>query len=43
MIDAINKKRMYDSVLTGKESASKDWKCVIAMSLMRFNVYFSVF
>jgi len=25
MFDVLNKKQMYDSVITGKENASKDW------------------
>ena len=24
---------MYDSVITGKENASKDWNCIISMFL----------
>jgi len=31
---------MYDSVIMGKENASKDCNCVISMSLTSFNVYF---
>jgi len=30
---------MHNSVITGKEYASKDWTCVISMFLMSFNVY----
>ena len=30
---------MRDSVITGKEYASKDWTCVISMFLTSFNVY----
>jgi len=40
MIDVIDKKQMPDSVITGKEYASKDWTCVISMLLTSFNVYF---
>jgi len=40
MIYAIDKKQMHDSVITGKEYASKDWTCVISMFLTSFNVYF---
>jgi len=31
---------MYDSVITGKENASKDWNCMILMFLTSFNIYF---
>jgi len=40
MIDAIDKKQMCHSVITGKDIASKEWKCIIAMVLTSFNVYF---
>jgi len=40
MIDVIDKKQMHDSVITGKEYASKDWTCVISTFLTSFNVYF---
>ena len=30
---------MHDSVITGKEYASKDWTCVISMFLTSFNVH----
>jgi len=41
MIDVIDKKQMHDSVITGKEYASKDWACIISMFfLTSFNVYF---
>jgi len=30
---------MHDSVIMGKEYASKDWTCVILMFLTSFNVY----
>jgi len=39
MIYVIDKKQMYDSVITGKEYASKDCICVISMCLTSFNVY----
>jgi len=31
---------MHDSVITGKEYASKDWTCVISMFLTSFNACF---
>ena len=31
---------MYDSVIMGKENASKEWNCIISMFLTSFNVYF---
>jgi len=31
---------MHDSVITGKEYASRDWTCVIKMFLTSFKVYF---
>ena len=34
------KEQMHDSVITGKEYASKDWTCVISMVLTSLNVYF---
>ena len=37
MQDASNvfhKKQMYNSVITGKENASKDWNCIISMFLI---------
>jgi len=40
MIDAIDKKHMYDSVVTGKENASEEWNCIISMYLKSFNIYF---
>jgi len=40
MIDVIDKKQMYDIVITGKENASKEWNCTISMFLTSFNVYF---
>jgi len=40
MIDVIDRKQMHDSVITGKEYASKDWTCAISMFLTSFNVYF---
>jgi len=40
MIDVIDQKQMYDSVIAGKEYASEDWTCVISMFLTSFNVYF---
>ena len=40
MINAIDKKQMYDNVIMGKENASKEWYCIIPMFLTSFNVYF---
>jgi len=40
MINVIDKKQMYDSVIIGKENASKEWNCIISMFLTSFNVYF---
>jgi len=39
MFDVFKKKQMYDSVITGKENASKDWKYIISMFLASFNMY----
>ena len=41
MIDVIDKMQMHDSVIIGKEYASKDWTCVISMFLTSFMVYFA--
>jgi len=38
--DVVDKKQMYNSVITRKECASKDWNCIISMFLMSFIVYF---
>jgi len=40
MIDAIDRKQMYDSIIIGKENASKKWNCIIPLFLTGFNVYF---
>ena len=40
MIDAIDKKQMYVSVITGKENTSKNWNCTISLFLASFNVHF---
>jgi len=40
MINVIDKKQMYDSVISGKENASKEWNCIISMFLTGFNVCF---
>jgi len=32
--DVFHKKQMYNSVITGKENASKDWNCIISMFLI---------
>jgi len=29
MIDFIDKKHMYDSGITGKVNASKEWNCIV--------------
>jgi len=34
MINDIDKKQMYDSVIMRQENASKDWNCIISMFLM---------
>jgi len=31
MINVIDKKQMYDSVIMGKENASKEWNCIISV------------
>jgi len=39
MIDAIDKKQICHSVITGrKQNASKEWNCIIAMVLMSFSL-----
>jgi len=40
MINFIDKKQMYDIVITGKENASKEWNYIISMFLKSFFVYF---
>jgi len=40
MVNVIDKKQMYDSVIMGKENASKEWNCITSMFLTSFNVYF---
>jgi len=40
MIDFIGKKQMYDSVITGKINASKEWNCIVSMFLTSFKVCF---
>jgi len=40
MINLIDKKQMYNSVITGKVNASKEWNCILAMFLVRSNVCF---
>jgi len=37
MLYVFNKKQMYDSVITGRENASRDWNCIISMFLTSFN------
>jgi len=33
-------KQMYDSVIVGKEIASKECNCIVPMFLTSFNVYY---
>jgi len=40
MIDFIDKKQMYDTVITAKVNASKEWNCIVSMFLTSFNVCF---
>jgi len=40
MFNLINKKQMYDSVISRKESASKEWNCIISMFPTTFNIHF---
>jgi len=40
MINVIDQKEMHDSVIKGKENASKEWNCIISMFLTSFNVNF---
>jgi len=40
MINVIDKKQMYDSVITGRETASKEWNHMISMFVTSFNIYF---
>jgi len=40
VINVIDKKQMYDSVIMGKENVSKEWNCIISMFLTSFNVSF---
>jgi len=42
MIDVIDEKQMHDSLITGKEYASKEWTCVISMFLTSFKCLFFV-
>ena len=37
IIDDVDKKEMYHSVIAGNEYASKDWNCIASMFLKRFN------
>ena len=39
MYGVFNEKQMCDSVIEGKENASKDWKCIVSMFLMSVNIY----
>ena len=40
MTVALDEKQKHDSVIMGKENASKEWNCIIPMFLTSFNVYF---
>jgi len=40
MFNLVNKKQMYDSVITRKENASKDRYCIMSMFLTCFNIHF---
>jgi len=40
-IGVVDKKQMYNSVIRGKQNASKEWYCIISMFLTSFNVYFA--
>ena len=40
MFDVFDKKQMYDSAITWKENASKDWNYIISMFLTSSNIYF---
>jgi len=40
MINIIEKKQMYDSVIMGKDNASKERNCIISLFLMNCKAYF---
>ena len=40
MIDFMDKKQMYNSVIAGKVNASKKWNCIVLMFLTGFNICF---
>jgi len=40
IFDVYNKTQMYDSVITWKENASKDWNCIISIFLSSCIIYF---
>jgi len=40
MTNFIDKKQMYDSVITGKENASQEWNYILLIFLTSFIVYF---
>jgi len=40
MIDFIDKKETYDSVITGKLNASQEENCIVSMFLTSFDICF---
>jgi len=40
MFDRFNKKKLHDSVITGKCNASKRWNCIKSIFLTSYNVCF---
>ena len=40
MIEFIDKKQIYDSVISGKVNVSKEWNCIVSMLLTSVNVCF---
>jgi len=40
MIGFIDKKQMYESVITGKVNVYKEWNCIVSMFLTSFNFCF---
>jgi len=40
MTDFVDKKQMYDSVITGTVNAYKEWNCIVSTFLTSFNVCF---
>jgi len=41
MLNSVNKKQMYDSVIKRKENASKDWNCIISIFPTSSNIHFA--